>query len=179
MVLFVSTNTGTVPSAPAAGWTRAGARALSGLGTEMWTRTAGADEAGRHVVVSLPSISKFDLTLLAYSGASSVQPLSALSSRSESASTTMHSTPAVTVPDSTSLVVSYWVDKSSTNTGWSLPTGQIRRAQNVGTGGGRLTSVAADMGRSAAAGTWSPVTASANAASARATMWSVSLTSAQ
>ena len=91
----------------------------------------------------------------------------------------MHSTPALTVPDSTSLVLSYWVDKSSTNTGWGLPTGQIRRAQNVGTGSGRLTSVAADMGRSAASGAWSPVTATANAASARATMWSVSLTSAR
>ena len=74
MVLFVSTNTGIAPSATASGWTRVGARTLSDLGTEMWTRTAGADEAGRAVTVSLPSISKFDLTLLAYSGASPSQP---------------------------------------------------------------------------------------------------------
>ena len=179
MVLFVSTNTGITPSATTSGWTKVGARTLSGLGTEMWTRTAGLDEAGQTVIVSLPSISKYDLTLLAYSGVSSVQPLSALASRSETSSTTMHSTPALTVPDSKSLVLSYWVDKSSKNTGWGLPSGQIRRAQNVGTGSGRLTSVAADMGRSAVAGTWSPVVASANAASAKATMWSVSLTSAQ
>ena len=178
LVLFVSTNTGVATSAMASGWSKVGSRAVNGLGTEMWTRTAPAGEAGRVVSVALPSISKFDLTLLAYSGASTVRPLAALASRSETSSTTKHSTPSLTLPDSSSLVLSYWVDKSSKNTGWSLPTGQIRRAQNVGTGSGRLTSVAADLGASSAAGPWSPVTASANASSARATMWSVALTSA-
>ncbi len=176
LILFVSTNTGVAPSATTAGWVNAGERSVKGLRTVMWTRVAGGGDAGSTVSVTLPKTSKYDLTMLAYSGASSARPISALASAPEVTSTTKHLTPSVSVPDSASLVLSYWVDKSSATTGWALPADQVRRSLNLGAGNGRLTSVAADSGRTTAGGNWAPITATASASSAKATMWTVALT---
>lgn len=178
MVMFVSTNTGAASSAVPAGWSKVGERSLTDLRTEMWTRVAGTAEAGAKVTVDLPVQSKIDVTLVAYSGAVSAKPISTFASRSVTVNATNHQSPGLTLPDSNSVVLTYWVDKSSSTSGWTLPVGQIQRSQNVGSGNGRLTSIASDLGRASAVGDWAPVTATANAVSSRATIWSVALTAA-
>ncbi len=179
MVLFISTNTGVAPSATAPGWTKAGERLLDDLRTVVWTRAAGATDASSALSVPLPSMAKYDLTLVAYSGANGARPLSVVAGAAEVTSKASHATPSVSVPDSASVVLSYWVDKSSTTSSWTLPSGQLRRAANIGSGSGRLTSVAADTGRIAAAGTWASISATASAPSSKALMWSVGITSAR
>jgi len=179
MVLFASTNTGTAASLAASGWTKAGERSLTDLRTVMWTRVAQAGEAGDAVGVTVPVVSKIDLTLVAYSGATSAEPISAWASRADSANSPEHESPGLVLPDSNSVVLTYWVDKSSSTTSWSLPGGQVRRAQNSGSGGGHLTSVASDSGKASPNGAWAGITATADAPSSRSTTWSVALTSAK
>ncbi len=178
MVLFVSTNTGSAPSATASGWTKVGEQFLTDLRTEMWTRVAAVGDVGKAVTIDLPVTSKVDVTLVAYSGATAARPISASASRADSVNSVQHQSPGLTLPDSSSVVLSYWVDRSSATTSWTVPSGQVKRAQNVGSGSGRLTSVASDLGKASPSGTWAPVTATANAASSRTTIWSVALTSA-
>jgi hypothetical protein len=178
MILFVSTNTGQAPTAGLAGWTKVGEKGLSDLRTQMWTRLAASGDAGKALTVSFGSITKTDLTLLGYSGATAVRPVATWAGMTESTSTNAHQTPSVTISDANAVIVSYWIDKTSSNTGWTLPSGQIRRSSQVGTGSGRLVSVASDSGKVAATGTAPNVSATAAVASAKATMWSVALTSA-
>ena len=72
-------------------------------------------------------------------------------------------------------VVSYWADKSSATTGWTLPAGQTQRSISLGTGPGRITSVASDLNAAAATGASPARTATANGSTGKATMWTVVL----
>ncbi|WP_197287324.1 hypothetical protein, partial [Planomonospora sphaerica] len=71
--------------------------------------------------------------------------------------------------------VSYWGEKSSATTAWTAPQGQTVRSTQAGTGSGRITSLLTDGGGPVPAGTSPGVTATADAASLRATMWSLVL----
>jgi hypothetical protein len=176
MMLFLSTNTGVAPTATASGWVKVGERAgVDNLRTVAWTRVAASGDAGRALSIPLPRQSKFDVTVVAYSGASVAVP-PAVVSAAETVTRASHWTPPASVPTTPSTVLSYWVDKSSASTGWTTPTGQIRRTSNAGTGSGRLTSIAVDPGSAAASGPWGSISATASAASAKATMWTVVLT---
>lgn len=175
LLLFASTNTGVAPTSAPAGWQQVDNRPDgSDLRTVLYKQTATASSAGNTVTVTLPTQSKTDLTLLAYSGVDASDPIVAVSSVGESASTAGHLAPALTGVATSNWVVTYWVDKSSSTTAWTVPNGQTKRAQNLGAGGGRLTSVAADAGPIGVT-TWPGVTATADNDSGKATMWSIAL----
>ena len=72
-------------------------------------------------------------------------------------------------------MVSYWADKTSGTTGWTLPAGQTQRSLALGTGTGRITSIASDPNAAAAAGASAGVTATSTTSSRKATMWTVVL----
>jgi hypothetical protein len=87
-----------------------------------------------------------------------------------------HTAPAVAVAGSGSWVVSFWSDKSSTTTAWTLPAGLIQRDQTIGTGSTRVTAAIADSGAGLASGTYPAQTASVGAtASGRGAMISLVL----
>ncbi|WP_197286968.1 hypothetical protein, partial [Planomonospora sphaerica] len=71
--------------------------------------------------------------------------------------------------------VSYWGEKSSATTAWTAPQGQTVRSTQAGTGSGRITSLLTDGGAQVPAGVRDGVTATADSASVRATMWSLVL----
>jgi PKD repeat protein len=71
--------------------------------------------------------------------------------------------------------VSYWADKSSETTGWTPPAGQTQRSLALGTGPGRITALATDPNAASAVGASAGLTATANAATGKATMWTVVL----
>ena len=71
--------------------------------------------------------------------------------------------------------VSYWADKSSATTAFTLPGEVTQRQAICGTSAGRICSVLADSNGAVPAGTYGGLTATANAASANATMWTILL----
>jgi PKD repeat protein len=176
MLLFVTTNVANLATTtPPAGWTLEGSR-LSGSDTEtsLYSRVATADDAGRNAAVTFPSIVKSTLNLLAYDG-TAADPVATFAAAAETTSRATHITPGANVATAGSYVVSYWADKSSSTNAWTVPAGQTQRSTAIGVGSGRVTSVASDANAGSAAGASPAVTATADAATAKATMWSVVL----
>ncbi|KRF04711.1 hypothetical protein ASG88_21115 [Nocardioides sp. Soil777] len=175
MLLFVTKNNASATvTTPPAGWTFEGTR-LSSTDTEtiLYSRVAVANDAGRNAAITFSATTKATITLLAYDG-TAADPVSAFASAAETVNRTTHTTPVAQVATAGSLVVSYWADKSaSETTGWTLPAGQTQRSIALGTGPGRITSVASDA--AAVAGPTTPRSATSAVSSAKATMWTVVL----
>jgi large repetitive protein len=178
LLLFVTSNKALASvTATPAGWTVVGTR-LSSTDTEtiLYTKVATAADAGRSQAVDFTATTKASLTLLAYDGtATDGTAVEAFASAAETTNRAAHTTPGATVATAGSWVVSYWADKSSATTGWTLPAGQTQRSLSLGTGPGRITSVASDQNQPAATGASPARTATASASSGKATMWTVVL----
>ncbi len=175
MLLFATTSTVVTVTVAPDGWTLVGTRlSSSDTRTNLYKKVAAAGDAGTNEAITYSAATKGALNLLAYSG-TAPDPVEAFASAGEIANRTAHTTPGATVPSDGSMVVSFWADKSSATTGWTLPAGQTQRALAVGTGSGRITSVASDSGAPQAAGPSPARIATASAASAKATMWTVVL----
>jgi PKD repeat protein len=175
LLLFVTSNRVPSVAATPAGWTRVGSR-LASTDTEtiLYSKVAAANDAGRSQAVDFTATTKATLTLLAYDGAAA-DPIATFASAAETVNRATHTTPGSNVSTAGSWVVSYWADKSSATTGWTLPAGQTQRSMSVGIGDGRITSVASDQNAPAPIGASPPRTATASASSAKATMWTVVL----
>ena len=89
-----------------------------------------------------------------------------------------HTTPQVAVADGQWLV-SYWADRTaSLTTAWAAPAEEALRTEAYSTGSSsRVTSLLTDGGGPTLAGTRGGLTATANGASRKATMWSIVLRS--
>ena len=176
LLLFVTSSRVPSVAATPAGWTRVGSR-LANTDTEtiLYRKVAAANDAGRSQAVDFTATTKATLTLLAYDGAAA-DPIATFASAAETVNRATHTTPGANVSTAGSWVVSYWADKSSATTGWTLPAGQTQRSMSVGIGDGRITSVASDQNAPAPIGASPPRTATASASSAKATMWTVVLT---
>ena len=72
-------------------------------------------------------------------------------------------------------VVSYWADKSAGTTAWSAPAGLTVRDAGFGSGSGRFGVLVADLGGPVAAGSYGPLTATANSTSTNAEAWTIAL----
>jgi PKD repeat protein len=172
LVATQNVTTGTVTGP--AGWTLLdSSTGPSGtLRSYVWTKTATAADAGSQVGPNSSEIAKTSLVVAAYSGTSGV---SAHAVGVETSSTTQHTTPTVNVASAGSTLVSYWSDKTSDGTGWTLPLGVNGRAQTVGTGNGRITATLGDSAGQAP-GTRGGLTAtSAASPTSRAIAWSIVL----
>ncbi|MGZ6753987.1 MAG: PKD domain-containing protein, partial [Nocardioides sp.] len=177
LLLFVTSNKAlaSVTTDPA-GWTRLGTR-LASTDTEtiLYSRVATATDAGKNAAVAFSATTKSTITLLAYSG-TAADPVASFASAPETVSRATHTTPGASVADAGSVVVSYWADKSaSLTTGWTAPAGQVQRSIALGTGAGRITSLASDSGSASPVGPAAGLSATAAVATAKATMWSVVL----
>ena len=75
--------------------------------------------------------------------------------------------------------LSYWADKSSATTAYTLPGGVTQRQAACSTNAGRICSALADSGGPVAAGTYGGLTATADSVSANATMWTILLRQVQ
>jgi PKD repeat protein len=154
------------------GWTVLGTTTTSGMATTVYTKPAAAGDAGRKVTVPLDGAAKYTLTVADYRGARAGSVVSA--KLAETVNRAAHPTPAVTVPPG-AWVVSHWADKTSLTTGFALPAGVTSRAALCGTSTGRICSVLADSDGAVPAGSYGPLTATADSSSSNATMWSVVL----
>jgi PKD repeat protein len=175
MVLVLSLNDGTrVPGSPTSGvtgWTLADSVSSGSMQTFLYTRSAAAGDAGKTVRFTMDAATKYTLTLATYSG-DMLAPQ--LARTAETVSRTAHTTPTVAA-GAGDWTVSYWADKSSTTTGFTLPGGVTTRQATCNTGSGRVCSVLADSGGPVAEGPYGGLTATADGASGSATMWTVLL----
>jgi hypothetical protein len=90
-----------------------------------------------------------------------------------------HTTPTVDVPADGQWLVSYWADRtSSQTTQWLAPSGQSIRADEYSSGAAsRVSSLLTDDGGPTLAGARGGLTATADGASRKATTWSIVLRS--
>jgi PKD repeat protein len=170
MVLLVSVNRQTTITDPA-GWTVVGSRTgpQGELQTRVWRKVATAADAGSRVRVTFGATSKFDLTVAGYSGVDQANPVADSASAAETVNRAAHTTPPVSA-GAGDWVLSYWTEKTSTGTDWTAPAGQATRAKVIGSGTGRVNALLTD-----ADGGSGGVTATSDASSSKAVMWSVVL----
>jgi PKD repeat protein len=153
------------------GWTLVGSATSGTMRTDVYTSVATSTDAGRTVRFSLDAAAKYTLTVAAYTG-DMLAP--SIAKASESVFGTAHTAPAVEA-GSGDWAVSYWADKSSATTSFALPATVTPRQAACGVNAGHICSVLADSGGPLPGGTYDPVTATADAPSGSATMWTILL----
>jgi PKD repeat protein len=172
MVLSLNDATRTVgPATGVTGWTLLDSATSGTMQTSVYTKTAVAGDAGRAVRLPLDAAAKYTLTVAAYTG-DMLAPQ--VAKASETIVRAGHTTPTVDAAAG-DWAVSYWADKSSATTGFSLPAGATPLQAACGTNAGHVCSVLADSGGAVPSGSYGAITATADATSASATMWTVLL----
>lgn len=169
VVVFVSTNSAVSASTPA-GWTLLGTAEDGAPDLRSWvfTRTATSGDAGQMLDLSLSSAAKTSIVLVAYDDAA---PITAATPFVANTSSPDLTSPEAEVSTAGSFALTYWVDKTSGNTGWTLPGSVTERVASLGSGGGRITAAAGDA--AVPAGTWPGATASGSVNGGKAIAWTV------
>ncbi|HEX2307266.1 MAG TPA: PKD domain-containing protein [Jatrophihabitantaceae bacterium] len=173
-LLFVTVADAVTPSQPSGltGWTQVAQQVSGPMTTTVYRRTAVAGDSGTQVTVTTSASTDIDLQMVDYSGVA----LNALVLKTAAdTATANHTTPSVAVATSGSWVVSFWADRSSGTTSWSIPGSVNVRGTSLGTGGGRDTSVVADSGGPVAGSTYGGLTGVSNSTSGRGVTVSIVL----
>jgi PKD repeat protein len=172
MVLSLNDITRTVGSTTGVtGWERLETTSSGTMQTIVYTKVAAPGDAGRATRFSLDAAAKYTLTIAAYSG-DMLDPT--FSSAAETVLRSGHTTPAVDAEEG-DWAVSYWADKSSATTGFTLPSGVTGRQSACAANAGRVCSVLGDSAGGVPAGPYGGLVATADSASATATMWTILL----
>jgi PKD repeat protein len=174
MVMTTSTSSGWSAPTNVTGWTQLDSFTNGSTTSTAWTKTLATGDPGKQVRFTAASAHKAVLDVAVYSGVAAATPVNA---RVGDAGRTTHTTPTVTAPAG-SWVLSMWTDKSETTTSWTAPASVTVRDTALGTGSGRFTALVADSGGPVAAGSNGGLTATTNAASSYADMWTVVLAAA-
>lgn len=175
IVVNVTQNVNTTVSLPTgSGWTLLGTQAIGtgDLRSTTWYKLAATGDAGTPAGVTFGALAKSALDIVVYHGVDQTAPVAFFASAAETVSRTTHTTPGVADVSTGSWVVSFWADKSSATTDWVEPTGQSVRAEDIGAGSGRVTTLLTDGG-APTVGAQPGLTATATAASAKAVTWTL------
>lgn len=175
LLVFLAANTTATTYATPNGWTQVEAVAGDGTVGIAYSRIAAAGDAGSTMTVTSGAFAKDVMSIAAYRGTSGA-PLTDSAVALQTSSTTTHVTPGVTAVDGDDWLVSFWADKSSTTTGWTLPGGVTQRATATGTGSGRISAVLADSDGPVPSGSRGGLTATADSAGTSAVTFSVLIT---
>jgi hypothetical protein len=176
MVLSINNTTSIVTGTTGVtGWTMVDSATSGTMTTFVWTKAASAGDGGRTARVTMDTAAKYTMTLAVYSG-DMLAPL--VSKASEAVLQSAHTTPTIEAADG-DWALSYWADKSSTTTAFSLPGSVTQRQATCGANAGRVCSVLADSAGAVTAGTYGALTATADSASSNATMWTILLRQVQ
>ncbi|HST86547.1 MAG TPA: PKD domain-containing protein, partial [Kineosporiaceae bacterium] len=174
MIATVNATTSTVGTPTGVtGWTQVNSLSGNTIQSVLWRKTATATDAGAIVRVPLSVAAKINAQVLAYSGSTAENPVSAAAGSLETVAQASHTTPTVAVASDGSALLSYWADKTTDTTAWTLPGSLTARNTTLGAGAGHITSVSADAGTGAGVGTAGGLTATADSVNSKAVMWSV------
>ena len=176
VVVTTGSSSGTV--ADPVGWTRLDDELDGDVRSVAFTRTATASyNEGSQVSFQWASPVKATIALAAYSGVAGV-PLAVGAIEPSSVAVATHTTPGVIVPTDGAWVLSYWADKNTDTTGWNEPASQVVRAEPVvsaAPGTTRVTGLLTDSAAASASGARPGLTATANAAATKATLFTIVL----
>jgi PKD repeat protein len=177
LLLFFSSGTNATVGQPTnvTGWTQVDTLMGVNGSTTVWSKAAAAGNAGAQVRVTVSALSKGNMTVLAYRG-TSTNPVAGFARTLVTANSAARTTPTTAVAAST-VVVSYWMHRDSASTALTVPAGLTSRATGTQSGGGRITTLAADSGTTPvpAGPAYGGKTATAGAASTLATTWTIVL----
>jgi PKD repeat protein len=176
LLLFFSVGTNATVKQPTgiAGWVPVDTLTGSTASTRVWRKVATAGDAGAQVRINISASSRANITIVAYRGTSTTNPIATFARSLITTNGTARITPKATVSTPT-VVVSYWMHRDSTSTALTPPAGVTVRATGTQSGGGRVTVLTADSGANAPVGQYGGLTARAAAASNMATTWTVVL----
>lgn len=179
MVLIFTDNTTATASGPTGvtGWTQLDSYTNNGIKSTVWTKTVASGDPGTAVRVDYSTYEKAMFSLSVYSGVDPTQLNAAAVAHAGDSNTNTHLTPTINAAAG-EWVVSYWVDKSTSTTTWAGPAGTTQRDTAAGAGSGRFGMLSSDSGGPVAAGTYGGLTATTDATSNRAIMWTIGLTAA-
>ncbi len=179
LLLFVAHGGATTLSEPGAGWSQIGRLDDIGQITTVWRKVATAGDAGTSVSLAAGAdYKKVGLTLAAYRGVDSSEPVATIVGAPGTDSSWSHTTPLVENNVEGAWRVSFWADRNSATTSWTAPQGEIARATSTGEGGGRIGSLLTDPGTALVAGTpanTGGLTATTDAVASTATSWTILL----
>jgi hypothetical protein len=173
ILVFTSTGSAvTIGSSPSgSGWNAAGSATGSSGASRLWWKTAGPSDPGSSVSVGVSGLTKGNISVLAYRGAA----YSASNFAVSTANTATRVTPTVSVANSGSWGISFWVHRDSTSTSLTGPGDVTGRLASTQSGGGHLTVLGGDSNAAVPTGTYGNKSATAQAASSFAITWTVIL----
>src|SRR5699024_1480252 len=152
-------------------WTLEEETFLSPMAVRLYSHVADGSEAGKTLTVSSGNRVKWDLTVVAYRGTGD-DPVEVLAAKAVR-NTASHTSPTVQVNGADRMGMTYWSDRGGTTTEWTAPDGPSVLSTQVGSGGGRVSSLL--VAEPAPAGTYGGLTAETNAPTSRAASMTVVL----
>lgn len=168
LVLVLSLNDASrtiTPGSGVTGWQVLDSVTSGSMRTVTYTKVAGPTDAGRAARFTLDAAAKYTLTVAAYSGDQlAPQPASAAETVFRSA----HTTPVLEA-GAGDWAVSFWADKSSATSAFTLPGDVTQRQAACGSNAGRICSVLADSAGGVPGGPYGGLVAVADAPSGTAT----------
>lgn len=174
LVLFESYVSTSITTSPPAGWTQVATATANNLSTVLYSKTAAAADAGSTVTTSLSASARSSLVVAAYANAAPT--VEAAKSLSETNSAT-HVSPTLLGLSPGSYALTWWGDKSTTNSNWTAPAGVTTRSAVYGSGGGAVSALLVDSG-GAIAGNYGGLAATTNVTSGSEVSWTVALANA-
>ncbi len=153
------------------GWTLVDSAVSGTMQTNVYTKTASVGDGGRTVRFAMDAAAKYTLTVASYSG-DMLAP--EFAKASETVLRAGHTTPTLGAAAG-DWAISYWADKSSATTAFTLPAEVTQRQAICSANAGHVCSALADSAAGVPAGTYGGLTATADAQSANATMWTIVL----
>jgi hypothetical protein len=177
MLLFVTVNktsAGIMNPTGLTGWTKIGRQIDGTVKTAVYKRVAGASDAGTTVTVKLTKKAKATVVLAAYRG-TAADPVYAWDADPETTVRSSHTTPIVSHSGMNALVVSYWAEKGPDTTTITPPEGVIQRSTRVGEGVAHIGMLLADSGTTLEPDDQGGLTATSDASTGKATMWTILL----
>ena len=175
LLLVLSLNDATrvagTPTSGVTGWTLVDTATSGTMQTIVYTKVAAPGDGGKTVRFTLDAAAKYTLTVAVYRG-------DMLAPQFVKASETVvqagHTTPTLEAGPG-DWAVSYWADKSSATTAFTLPGEVTQRQAICSANAGHICSALADSNGGVSAGPYGALAATADAASGNATMWTVLL----
>ncbi len=172
MVLFFTQASDATWTGVGDDWTQVGTFENGSIRSTVWTKPVVTADVGSKVTLSVDKYTKGALSVSVYSG---VDPTDVVAAHAGDSRTATHVTPTVTAAAG-DLVISYWADKSSGTTEWSAPKAVTARDTAVGAGAGRYSFLVGDSDQAVSAGEYGGLTATTDAQSGKAAMWTIALT---
>ncbi len=155
-----------------AGWTLLESETgTSAMAVRAWTKTATSADIVANVKATVTSsaFSKSNLTVAVYRGTDGTSPIASSAAKIDNAAGSAHTSPGVTATDNTSVLVTYWADRSNDTTAWLPLVGPTERYEgpSTDTTSAHVTALLADSNGPVSAGAQGELTATANGSSSR------------